>query len=105
MVSTINKPSSVKFKLNNRLKSHARFHAYFNSESSIDFRVIPEQGELEPYGREGTAIEVIFCPTQYRQSWLGRLIIETEDSYWSYEVKGSLPHYSPPVGKSTLPNK
>lgn len=84
------------------MKSHAKFHAYFTSDSCIDFSVNPKVGELEPYGREGTPIEVIFCPTQYRKSWSGKLVIETDESYWSYDVKGVLPHYNPPVGKSTL---
>lgn len=92
----------MKFKLTNRVKSYAKFNAYFTSDSCIDFTVNPKFGDLEPYGREGTPIEVIFCPTQYKKSWVGKLVIETEESYWSYEVKGSLPHYNPPVGKSSL---
>ena len=68
----------MKFRLTNRVKSHAKFHAYFSSDSCVDFSVRPRNGELEPYGREGTAIEVFFCPTQYKKSWIGKLIIETE---------------------------
>ncbi len=71
----INKPASVKFRLTNRMKTYAKFHAYFSSDSCIDFTVNPKAGELEPYGREGTPIEVVFCPTQYKKSWSGRLII------------------------------
>jgi hypothetical protein len=71
----INKPASVKFKLTNRMKTHAKFRAFFSSDSSVDFSVNPKNGELEPYGREGTSIEVVFCPTQYKKSWSGKLII------------------------------
>jgi hypothetical protein len=102
IATPINKPASVKFKLTNRLKAFAKFHAYFTSDSCIEFTVSPKHGELEPYGREGTPIEVVFCPTQYKKSWTGRLVIETEESYWSYDVRGTLPLYSPPVGVSTL---
>ncbi len=55
----INKPASVKFKLTNRMKTHAKFRAFFSSDSSVDFSVNPKNGELEPYGREGTSIEVL----------------------------------------------
>lgn len=32
------------------------------------------------------------------------MVIETEDSYWSYEVKGMLPLYLPPIAKSLISN-
>ena len=75
IIAAINKPTSVMFKLTNRVKAHARFTAYFTSESCIDFTVNPKVGELEPYGREGTPIEVVFCPTQYKKGWVGKLVI------------------------------
>jgi hypothetical protein len=45
---------------------------------------------------------VTFAPTQYRNVWEGKLVIETEENYWSFLVNGTLPHYDPPVGKSSL---
>lgn len=90
------------FRLNNRVKSHAKFKAYFTSDSDMEFSIFPKSGDLEPYGREGSQFEVTFAPTQYRNSWHGKIIIETEDSFWSYVVKGNLPHYFPPIGKSSL---
>ena len=71
----------------------------------MEFSLKPKTGDLEPYGREGTQFEVTFAPTQYKNSWNGKIIIETEESYWSYNVKGSLPHYNPPVGKSLLTSR
>jgi hypothetical protein len=46
IIAAINKPTSVKFKLTNRIKSYAKFSAYFTSESCIDFTVNPKLGEL-----------------------------------------------------------
>jgi hypothetical protein len=41
-------------------------------------------------------------PTIYKKEWQGKLVIETEESYWSYEVKGMLPPYLPPIAKSLI---
>ena len=68
----------------------------------MEFSISPKAGDLEPYGREGTLFEVTFSPTEYKNSWQGKIVIETEDSFWSYLVKGNLPHYVPPMGKSQL---
>lgn len=46
-----------------------------------------------------------FNPLEYGKPRSGKLIIETEDSYWSYVVKGVLPHYSPPKGVSILASR
>ena len=43
----------------------------------MDFSLNPKFGELEPFGREGTLFEVIFAPTQYKNCWQGKIIIET----------------------------
>lgn len=59
---------------------------------------------MEPAGREGTPFEITFLPTVYKKEWQGKLIIETEESYWSYEVKGMLPPYLPPIAKSLISN-
>lgn len=42
------------FRLNNRVKSHAKFKAYFTSDSDMEFNINPKSGDLEPYGREGS---------------------------------------------------
>ena len=42
------------FRLNNRVKSHAKFKAYSSSDSNMEFSVSPKTGDLEPYGREGS---------------------------------------------------
>ena len=54
-------------------------------------------GDLEPYGREGTNFIISFTPVEYGKIRKGKLVIQTEDMYWSYVVKGVLPKYVPPV--------
>lgn len=44
----------------------------------MEFSLKPKTGDLEPYGREGTQFEVTFAPTQYKNSWSGKIVIETE---------------------------
>ena len=69
---------------------------------------------MEPFGNEGTPFIISFTPKEYGKTIKGKLIIQTEDMYWSYIVKGILPKYIPPVAlnatfethleqKSTLP--
>ncbi len=47
-----------------------------------------------------------FTPLNYGKERTGRLVIETEDMQWAYEVVGILPRYSPPKpDRSTIDNK
>lgn len=57
---------------------------------------MPKNGELEPKQREGTTFIISFTPIEYGKIRRGKLIIQTDDMYWSYLVKGVLPKYNPP---------
>lgn len=104
--SQINKSHSVAFKLTNQLKAFAEFEAFFTPESNSCFSVMPTQGVLEPFGREGTTFVVTFSPTEYGAAKIGRLIIQTDDMRWIYTIKGVHPHYQPPeVVGGRLDNK
>lgn len=80
--SPLNKTTSVQFKLTNKTKNYSRFVAGFSAESDPEFSVIPKQGDLEPYGREGTIFIISFTPIEYGKIRKGKLIIQTEDMYW-----------------------
>lgn len=73
--SPLNKTTSVQFKLTNKTKNYSRFVAGFSPESDAEFSVIPKQGDLEPYGREGTIFIVSFTPIEYGKIRKGKLII------------------------------
>ena len=47
-----------------------------------------------------------FTPTEYGKAKIGRLIIQTEEMQWTYEIRGSHPHYKiPEVGTGRIENK
>ena len=63
--SSLNKTTSVSFKLTNILKFSAPFEANFSSESDPEFTVLPKKGQLEQYGFNGTNFIISFCPIEY----------------------------------------
>lgn len=104
--SPLHKTSSVSFKLNNHLKSYAEFTAYFTADSAPEFLVQPKNGRLAPYGKEGTNFIVSFTPTEYGKAKIGRMVIQTEEMQWTYEIRGSHPQYKiPEVGGGRIANK
>jgi len=94
--SPLQKTSSVSFKLTNYLRSYAEFQAFFTADSAAEFVIYPKSGMLEPYGKEGTNFIVSFTPTEYGKAKVGKLMIQTEEMQWSYEVRGSHPQYKIP---------
>ncbi|EGR27115.1 hypothetical protein IMG5_201370 [Ichthyophthirius multifiliis] len=104
--SELNKTTSVSFKLTNKAKQFTPFIADFTPDSDTQFTVFPKQGVLEGYGREGTNFIVSFTPIEYGNFKNAKLIIQTEDMYWSYIIKGKLPKYQPPQADiSIIDNK
>lgn len=94
--SPLHKTSSVSFKLTNHMKTYAEFQAHFTADSAVEFACHPKQGLLEPYGKEGTNFIVSFTPTEYGKQKIGRLVIQTEEMQWTYEIRGSHPQYKIP---------
>jgi len=88
------------------LKSQAEFTAFCTSDSATEFVVQPKSGLLEPYGKEGTNFIVSFTPTEYGKAKIGRMVIQTEEMQWTYEIRGSHPQYKiPEVGGGRIANK
>merc|ERR1711988_788345 len=90
--------STVKFSLTNRFPTYATFQAYFSTESAYTLQVTPSNGLLAPAGSEGTQFSVSFAPTEYGKLQRGRLIIQTAEMQWIYEVMGT--HPKPEVPKN-----
>merc|ERR1711862_1059326 len=76
---------------------YAEFEAFFDAESAYEFTVLPTSGVLEPSGTSGTTCIITYKPTEYGKPVQGKLIIQTEDVYWSYLVRGTHPKYRAPV--------
>ena len=94
--SSIGKQSFVTFRLQNVFAKDAKFSAYFSHESSSEFSVTPREGILDQNGREGTQFVICYLPTEYGKIKIGKLIIDTDDVQWVFEVRGSHLDYKPP---------
>jgi len=96
MESLLHQTSSVTFKLHNQFSVPAKFEAGFTPESPFEFSVHPKEGFLAPPGEQGTQFVVSFTPKEYGKHLVGKLIVQTEEMQWSYEVRGRPPKYVPP---------
>ena len=99
--SSLNKQSFVAFKLQNIFTKDAKFVAYFSHDSSSEFSVTPKEGTLDQSGRDGTQFVVCYLPVEYGKVKIGKLIIETDEVQWIFEVRGSHLDYKPPEVKKT----
>ena len=94
--AALNKMASIAFALNNQLPSATPFRAYFTLDSSPEFGVSPSSGELPPPGQPGAQFTVTFAPTEYGKPCRGRLVVDTPDMQWTYELAGQPPAYIAP---------
>ncbi|KAL4233464.1 hypothetical protein ACF0H5_008145 [Mactra antiquata] len=101
----LGKESSVGFRLTSQTKYPVPYTAYFSAGSDPEFNITPSSGELLPVGSNGTMVRIGFCPSVYGKIYNGKLIIQTPDMQWSYNVRGILPDYAPPRGVSSRPMK
>ena len=99
--SSLNKQSFVAFKLQNIFTKDAKFVAYFSHDSSSEFSVTPREGTLDQSGRDGTQFVVCYLPVEYGKIKIGKLIIETDEVQWVFEVRGTHLDYKPPEIKRT----
>mmetsp|Transcript_28943 Transcript_28943/g.66987 ORF Transcript_28943/g.66987 Transcript_28943/m.66987 type:complete len:2816 (+) Transcript_28943:96-8543(+) len=93
------KKCSVSFRMTNQFQAPAPFTAHFTGDSPSEFSVTPDKGVLAPYGSEGTNFVLSFAPSEYGKNYVGKLVIETEEMQWTYEVRGVHPQYQPPKAK------
>jgi len=102
--SSINRTATVAFKITNQFEVSADFKAYMSVDSPEVFSVSPRHGVLEPLGSAtgGTEFLVSFTPLEYGKSMVGKLVIETEDMQWTYEIRGTHPKYVPPNPRSVV---
>ncbi|XP_078264971.1 cilia- and flagella-associated protein 47-like [Rhinoraja longicauda] len=92
----LNKESIVCFRLTSQTRNSMPFTAHFLPCSDLEFVVSPQTGELLPLGTTGTLITIGFTPRMYSRKYKARLLIQTADMQWMYEVNGLDPQYSPP---------
>jgi len=101
----INTTASVAFSITNQFPVSAKFTASFTPESPLEFKIHPKNGILEPstsVSADGTQFVVSFTPREYGKMLMGKLVIQTDDVQWTYEVRGTHPRYVAPRGASNL---
>ena len=99
--SSLGKQSFVAFKLQNIFTKDAKFIAYFSHDSSSEFSVTPREGTLDQSGRDGSQFVICYLPVEYGKIKIGKLIIETDEVQWIFEVRGTHLDYKPPEVKKT----
>ncbi|XP_072900577.1 cilia- and flagella-associated protein 47-like [Hemitrygon akajei] len=92
----LNKESVVCFRLTSQTRDPMPFTAHFLPCSDPEFEVSPQTGELLPLGSSGTLITVGFTPRMYSKKYKARLLIQTADMQWMYEINSLDPQYNPP---------
>jgi hypothetical protein len=101
--ATLGSTSSVSFDLANIDGEQANFKAFMTPDSPFELQVHPNEGVLEPYGSTGTNFVVSFTPKDYGKILVGKLVIQTSEMMWSYEIRGTHPGYEkPPSPKGSL---
>jgi hypothetical protein len=94
--------STVSFRLTNNVLSPAKFVAFFTPDTPNQLTVMPSQGVLDPYGSDGSIFTISFAPSEYGKPMIGKLLIQTSDMQWTYEVRGVHPAYVAPTAKSKV---
>jgi hypothetical protein len=94
----LNKISTVAFRLSSHLDVPVPYTASFASgRDSTEFTVFPQTGVLPPaQSGPGALITVGFTPRKYGRLACAKLLIQTTDVHWTYEIRGVLPVYKPP---------
>ncbi|KAM8753166.1 cilia- and flagella-associated protein 47 [Rhynchonycteris naso] len=83
------KESVTELLLSGRKSKAVPFTAYFQPGSDPEFFVRPESGEIPPYDSDGITLLVGFKPQMYGKKYKSKLVVETEDMYYLYEVNGT----------------
>ncbi|XP_033113331.1 cilia- and flagella-associated protein 47-like isoform X2 [Anneissia japonica] len=99
----LNRESSIGFRLTSQKKHPMMFTAYFLAESDQEFSVTPQTGELQALGTKGTLIQLTFIPKIYGKKYRAKLVVQTSEMQWTYDVIGTTPEYTPPSGHSQKP--
>ena len=94
--ATLGKESYISFNLENVFAREAKFVAYFSHDSSSEFSVSPREGILEENGKSGTQFIVCYLPVEYGKVKIGKLMVETDEVMWLFEIRGTHTDYKPP---------
>ena len=92
------------FKLASPSAKPCKFTAAFTADSPLEFSIAPATGVMPAAGVDpstgeprSTAFAVSFTPKEYGAMAVGRVVIQTAEVEWLFEVRGARPQYVPPV--------
>ncbi|XP_042558395.1 cilia- and flagella-associated protein 47 [Dipodomys spectabilis] len=89
------KESVIDFRVTSQTRFFEPFTAHFLPGSDPEFFVRPQTGKLPPFFTNGLLMVVGFKPRMYSKKYKATLVIQTEDSYWLYEINGLPPEPTP----------
>lgn len=117
----VNTVSEAVFLLANPEAHSSNFAAFFTPDSPAEFAVTPGSGVMpagpqptSPRGDssprpvasldsgDGVEFVISYAPKEYGMDKVGRLIIQTEEMQWVFEVIGTSPEYHVPEGRSRV---
>ena len=67
--------------------------------------MFPANGNLEPPGHEGSTIIVSFTPNEYGKMLVGKLVVQTDEMQWTYEIRGVHPEYHAPEATAKVSSR
>jgi hypothetical protein len=75
------------------------FRVYFVDGSAVELSVTPGQGYIEPELDDSNEFpfEVIFKPKIAGRVMKGRLVVDTAEAQYIFDIVGRMPQYVPPV--------
>jgi len=98
----LNKESKVAFRLSSQKSDSTHFNAYFASGYDDMFSVTPSTGELRAPKDNGTLFTIAYKPTFYGKTHRAKLLIQTREYQWIYDIKGETPEYTPPRAMAAI---
>jgi len=108
----VNSVSEAVFLLSNPEPVASTFSAYFTPDSPSEFSVSPANGVMPPgpsspqspgeTTEDGVEFVIAYAPREYGKDMVGRLVIQTEEMQWVFEVLGTRPEYKVPEGISRV---
>jgi hypothetical protein len=103
-IKTIKK---VVFKLTNRTPEQSQFQAFFTVDSAKTLTVEPSVGLLQGAGSSdgGSEFFISYAPEEYGKAEKGRLIIQTDEVQWIYDVHTRQPGFIAPDAISRIDNR
>lgn len=90
IASRIDGRGGTSFEIDNELSQYSDFAAGFVAGSNAAFTVTPASGTLNRRGGDPAEFVVKFQPSAYEESFDATLVVETDDSKWTYEITGKL---------------